>query len=127
MEAIFKRMTGGLLPCLLLILLPVGTASAAQDGIVISGLRMNSVKLYAEPDASTFQGEREKADLNFGDGIPVLQSQKGWLKIELDKGTYWVKQFQVKTNKTYKTTEVCGGKARKEGGYGSVRGIGGGC
>lgn len=122
-----RSLQQGTILCLTMLLLTT-SAWAAEDTQHITAVRVKALKLYdaAKSSAKAISVPTEALQLP----IAVAKTGKGgWLKISHGGKDYWVRKFQVKTDKHYdlSTQGGCDRIAQKAGGHGGNRGLDGGC
>lgn len=113
---------------LVLLMLPAWAATEKGTNPMITSVRVKTLKLYIEASTSSKVMNLPANELKLN--IPVKQVSKGgWLQIIHQKKLYWIRKYQVKTDKTYNlsTRGGCDRIAVKAGGYGGIRGLDGGC
>jgi len=104
----------------------INSVGAAAPAAQITGPRVKNLKIYSSPSTASQVAVDKKLQLSFP--IKIEQRKGGWLQIKHGSDAYWVQKFQVKTDKVYEVHKpACLKDAHKTGGYGSVRGMDGGC
>ena len=112
---------------LAVLVLPLAVDQArADDGVQVVSLRSEKVPLYDKPNGAK-TGEVTK-DTFKGPWRVLASSPEGFLQVEVEGKTYWVRPYAVETNKPIRAPADCGGVvALREPKSGATRGIGEEC
>lgn len=100
--------------------------SRAQDAVQVVNLRTERVMLYDKPNGGK-AGEITR-DKFKGPWRVLATSPEGFLQVEIDGKTYWIRPYAVETNRPVRASADCGGVvAAREPKAGATRGIGEEC
>jgi hypothetical protein len=100
------------------------TPAAAPARVV--KLRIDNVALYDQPNGKKV-GEYRRGEFK-GPWPVVARSDKGFLQVQVDGSTYWVRSYAVETDVPFRVPADCGAVvAANQPKVGATRGVGEEC
>lgn len=108
----------------LLVLAAAG--AGADEAAQVRGLRLDKVPLYDRPNGTK---AAEMTRENFKGPWPIVgRSPEGFLQVDVQGKTYWIRPYAVETDQPVRTSVDCGGMvATREPKAGATRGVGEEC
>ena len=99
--------------------------AAVEPPMIVKELRADPVILFDAPDVNNKVGQFSRSE--FSKPWPVLsESSSKSLQVQTEKGTYWVKPYQVVTDRRYTVSATCGTVLASKA-SGATRGVGEEC